>query len=185
MKKPLAEVQPIVNQVARNRWVALLLPLFFLGFVLIVLPQLEGDMPSLSPLSRSHETNLALPPLAQAETLYDGRNPPERLVLATNFATPFFTLHFQPVAQPTNPPPPPPTNKKVTLVYQGFIQNTDGARQAFIKVNNDLFVGTNGHPVLADHILVDVTLRTAVLKNPQGTNVLNFGVPKEIEIPAQ
>jgi len=108
---------------------------------------------------------------------------------ATNAVSPFFTTYFQPPpappAQPAAPPSPPPTTKKIPLTYQGVYETASGEKKAFIKVGDGLFVGSVGAKVVADVVLSDITLRTLTLKNGASqTNILQFNVVKEIEVPA-
>lgn len=109
---------------------------------------------------------------------------------ATNGASPFYTTHFQPLAAPPpktpdpTPAPAKPATKKIQLTYQGVYQTAAGEKKAFVKVGDGLVVGTVGAKVVADWAVAEIALRTLILKNTASqTNILNFNVPKEIEIP--
>jgi len=107
---------------------------------------------------------------------------------ATNGVSPFYTTYFQPppvpAPQPPTPTPPPPTTKKIPLTYQGVYQTAGGEKKAFVKVGEGLFVGPVGAKVVADLVVADIALRTLTLKNAASqTNILQFNVQKEIEIP--
>lgn len=106
---------------------------------------------------------------------------------ATNGVSPFYTTHFQPPTAPpktTPEPTPKPAAKKVQLTYQGVYETAEGEKKAFVKVGDGLMVGTNGAKVVADWTVIDIALRTLTLKNEaSATNILEFNVPKEIEVP--
>lgn len=108
---------------------------------------------------------------------------------ATNEVSPFYTIHFQPAVAPpkTTPdtaPPAKPVPKKVQLTYQGVYETAGGEKKAFVKVGDSLVVGATGAKIVADWSAVEIALRTLTLKNEASqTNILEFNVPKEIEIP--
>jgi hypothetical protein len=106
---------------------------------------------------------------------------------ATNAVSPFYTTYFQPPpAPPAQPvtPAPPATAKKIPLTYQGMME-AGGGKRAFVKVGEGLFVGPVGAKVVADLVVSDIALRTLTLKNAASqTNILQFNVVKEIEVPA-
>jgi hypothetical protein len=106
---------------------------------------------------------------------------------ATNLANPFYTTYFQPPLAPPKPvtlTPPAPTTKKVQLTYQGDSQSSDGIKRAFIKVGDGLFFGPVGSNVVADFVVSEIALHTLTLKNAGSqTNILQFNVPKEVEVP--
>ena len=108
---------------------------------------------------------------------------------ATNAASLFYTTYFQPLSAPPAQPPtptPPPTTKKIPLTYQGVYETAGGDKKAFVKVGEGLFVGPVGAKVVADLVVADIALRTLTLKNAASqTNILQFNVQKEIEVPAQ
>ncbi len=108
---------------------------------------------------------------------------------ARGAASLFYTTYFEPPpappAQPPTPTPPPPTTKKIPLTYQGVYETAGGDKKAFVKVGEGLFVGPVGAKVVADLVVADIGLRTLTLKNAASqTNILQFNVVKEIEVPA-
>ena len=106
---------------------------------------------------------------------------------ATNGLPIVYTMHFQPPPPPPAPAPPPaPTMKKVQLTFQGVYQTADGVKKAFIKVGEELVVGALGAKVVADWAVAEIALRTLTLKDAASqTNILEFSVAKEIEVPNQ
>ncbi|MBI3851097.1 MAG: hypothetical protein HY298_12595 [Verrucomicrobia bacterium] len=106
---------------------------------------------------------------------------------ATNSVNPFYTTYFQPPPtppKPATPTPAPSPTKKILLTYQGVYQTAGGEKKAFVKVGDTLFVGPVGSNVVADLAVVDIALRTLTLKNAASqTNLLQFNVPKEVEVP--
>jgi hypothetical protein len=107
-----------------------------------------------------------------------------RSVSLTNPVSPFYTAYFAPAANPA--PPPPPTTRKVGLVYLGSIEASDGRKQAYVKLDDRMLIGSAGSNVVGTLAIAEVTLRTLVLRDAQGqTNVLQFNVRKEIEIPVK
>ncbi len=105
----------------------------------------------------------------------------------TNGVNPFYTTYFQPPPpppKPVTPAPPPPTTRKIQLTYQGVYETAAGMKKAFVKVGDSLFVGSVGSNVVADLVVADIALGALILKNVASqTNLLQFNVPKEIEVP--
>ncbi|MEW6161455.1 MAG: hypothetical protein AB1813_28835 [Verrucomicrobiota bacterium] len=104
--------------------------------------------------------------------------PPVNAVLGTNALHPFFTTFYQPA------PAPKPTTRTIELVYSGYTQVADGARQAFVKVGPALKVAAPGAKLVSDLAIAEVSLKALILTNAAGqTNRLEFNVKKQIEIP--
>ena len=105
----------------------------------------------------------------------------------SNGVNPFYTTYFQPPPpqpKPVAPTPPPPTTKKIQLTFQGVYETAAGEKKAFVKVGDGLFVGSVGSNVVADLVVGEISLRSLLLKNAAAqTNLLQFNVPKEIEVP--
>jgi hypothetical protein len=105
---------------------------------------------------------------------------PAQLAPPPKTLNPFYTTYYQP------PPSKPPTTRKVGLTYQGFFETTGGQKQAFLKVDDQLFVGPVGAKVVADLVVNNIALRTMTLTNSAAkTNVLEFNARQELEVPVQ
>ncbi len=148
--------------------------------------ELGGQVPNRAALKRRPNPPDATILVGKIEALFSpamvaAMRPP------TNGVSPFYTTYFQPPPQPptpVTPTAPPPTTKKILLVYQGVYQAAAGEKKAFVKVGDGLFVGPVGSNVVADLVVADIALRTLILKNAASqTNLLQFNVPKEIEVP--
>jgi hypothetical protein len=196
MKPIFKDPQAMLSRFMQSWWASILLPVGLLALLIGVLLKLGGDMPSLAGVNRKPVAPASeVVPLSRAETLFSAQAM-ARVVPVTNLDNPLYTLYFkpppeppkpvQPPPPPTNPPPPPPPpTKKVPVVYQGFIEASDGGRKAFIKVGDVTLAGTNGIPVVADRVLAAFDLRTATLLGTNATNVLIFNQVKELELPAK
>ena len=148
---------------------------------------LGGQLPNRAALKRHSNPPDATALVGKIEALFS----PATLVAlrpATNGVNPFYTTYFQPPPpppKPVTPTPPASTTKKVQLTYQGVYQTAAGEKKAFVKVGDGLFVGPVGAKVVADLVVADIALRTLTLKNAASqTNILQFNVQKEIEVPA-
>lgn len=164
---------------------AFLVALFAAAFVLLVVAALGlgGKLPVRSPL-KGRPNSTDVPKLVQRmETLFA----PATLTSlrpATNGPSPFYTTHFQPATPPTAKPAPAPAAKKIQLTFQGLYQSSAGEKRAFVKVGNDVIVGTVGTKVFGDWNIADIALRDLTLKNAAAqTNVLQFNVSKEFDLP--
>lgn len=105
----------------------------------------------------------------------------------TNGVSPFYTTHFQPPGPPPKAPDSASTNsatKKIQLTYQGVYQTAAGEKKAFVKVGDKTVVGSVGAKIVSDWTVAEIALRTLILKNAAAqTNLLEFNMPKEIEVP--
>lgn len=169
-----------------SKWFSIVLLLGTLVLFALTVFELGGQMPNRVALQQRHSPPDATILVGKIEALFSpatvaAMRPP------TNGVNPFYTTYFQPPPQPPKPVPPivpPPTTKKVQLIYQGVYQSAAGEKKAFIKVGDELFVGPVGSNVVADLVVADIALRTLILKNAASqTNLLQFNVPKEIEVP--
>lgn len=145
------------------------------ALLVLTLFGLGGRVPDLPPLGGQGRATPEWPSPAQVG---DWFNVAEltRAVRQTNAINPFFTLHFQ--------PPPPPSTRKVTLTYQGSLRGSEDQVRAFVLVDTNTHVLATGSNVVADHFVKSIALRTLILTNAASqTNVLEFGVPKSLEIP--
>lgn len=167
---------------------ALLLALLFGALVLLVLvaSELGGELPNRAGLKPRPYTPDVTGLARKIEALFSPGTL-NTLRPATNGVSPFYTTHFQPPPPPPAPPPAPtptPTSVKIRLTYQGLYQSAGGEKKAFIKVGEGMVAGVVGAKVVADWSVAEIALRTLILKNPASqTNLLEFNVPKEIEIP--
>ncbi len=160
------------------------------GLVLLVLAvrDLGGELPNRVQPKRHSNPPDATVLGGKIEALFSPTTYPA-LRPATNTVSPFYTTYFQPPpsppAQPATPSPPPPTTKKIPLTYQGVYESASGEKRAFIKVGEGVIVGPVGAKVVADLVVADIALRTLTLKNAASqTNILQFNVTKEVEVPA-
>lgn len=165
---------------------AFLILLLISALVLLVMVALElgGNLPVRSAL-KGRRDSTDVPKLVQRmEALF---SPATLTALhpATNSASPFYTSYFQPATPaPAAKPAPAPAAKKIQLTFQGVYQTSGGEKKAFVKVGNDLVVGSVGAKVFADWTIADIALRTLTLKNAAAqTNVLEFDVSKEFDLP--
>jgi hypothetical protein len=102
------------------------------------------------------------------------------LVQSTTNANPFFTSFYQPA------PVPPPSTRKVPLIYQGFYEAADGRRQAYVKAGEELVIAYLGAKIAGELAVAEIDARLLTLKDPAGkTNLLEFNVRKEVEVPAK
>ena len=95
----------------------------------------------------------------------------------------FWTGSLEPMRPPPPAAPAPPTKMKVSLTYQGFFETADGLNLAFVKVADRQVIGTNGAPVASDYVIAGFDLKTITIRNATQTNLLNFNIPTEIEVP--
>lgn len=151
--------------------------LLFCGLALLLSAAalgLRGTTPALKPVAAA--TDPAAPALrVDVQELFATSAVPNP-AFPTNVVSPFYTLHFQ-------PPPPPPT-RKVQLLYQGSFTTSRGQSRAFVRMGDALMMLTNGARVVADHAVQAIAARALTLTNAAQTNVLQFNVPKTLEVPA-
>ena len=173
------------NSVAKNQWLAAFLPSGLLVLLVPICADLGGALPE--PPTARPRTALTPPvrPVAKIAELFSAASL-GRLAPSTNAANPFYTTYFQP---PPPPPPPPvapkPTTRKISLVYQGFYQTAAGLKKAFVQADDRLLVEAVGNPIIGDLVVIDIGLRALTLKNSAArTNVLEFNIKQEVEIPA-
>ena len=167
-----------------SKWFSIVLFLGTLVLFALTVFELGGQVPNRPALNRRPNSPDATILVGKIEALFSpalvgAMRPP------TNGVGLFYTTYFQPPPQPPQPvipTVPPPTTKKIQLTYQGFIG--EGDRRAFIRVGDGLFFGPVGSNVVADFVVSDIALRALILKNAASqTNLLQFNVPKEIEVP--
>lgn len=172
-----------------SRFFFVILLITALALLVLALNHLGGDLPPRAEVKRQNNpsdfTNVVekIEGLFATETLIALRP-------ATNTVSPFYTTHFQPppapAPEPVAPAPPPSTTKKVSVVYQGVYETAAGDKKAFVKVDQQLVVGNIGTKVVADWTVDTIDRRTLTLKNAVSeTNIFQFNVPKEVEIPIQ
>lgn len=172
-----------------SRVFLIMLLLGALVLVVLVASDLGGELPDRAGLKTRPNPTDATVLVRKIEALFAPATL-KRLRPATNGISPFHTTHFQPLAPPPpktpepTPTPPKPATKKIQLTYQGVYQTAAGEKKAFVKVGDGLVVGTVGAKVVADWAVADIALRTLTLKNASSqTNILEFNLPKEIEVP--
>jgi hypothetical protein len=169
-----------------SKWFSILLLLGTLVLLTLTVFELGGQMLNRAALKRHPSPPDATILVGKIEALFSPATV-AAMRLPTNGVNPFYTTYFQPppqLPQPVPPTVPPPTTKKVQLTYQGVYQTAAGEKKAFIKVGNGLFVGPVGSNVVADLVVADIAIRTLILKNAASqTNLLQFNVSKEIEVP--
>ncbi len=160
----------------RHFWLALATLAGLVTLLGLTLLSLGGRVPDLRPLGGQGRATPEWPSPAQVGDWFSVGEL-ARAVHQTNAINPFSTRYFQ--------PPPPPSTRTATLTYQGFLQNSDGSQiRAFILVDTNMVVLAPGAKVVADHAVKSLALRTLILTNASGqTNVLEFGVPKHLEVP--
>ena len=170
-----------------SRWFSATVLIGTLVLLTLAAFDLGGDLQNHAELKRRANPPDATVLVGKIEALFS----PATLVAlrpATNGVNAFYTTHFQPPPtppKPADPTPPPPAPKKIQLTYQGVYQTAAGEKKAFVKVGDGLFVGPVGAKVAADLVVADITVRTLVLKNAAAqTNILEFNVKKDVEVPA-
>lgn len=144
--------------------------------VFLVVQEFGGQVPAppvlpakSSPASKTQRTR-------QIDDLFSLSFLAQRKV-ATNLNNPFFSGPFQ-------SPPPPPTTRKITVVYQGYFTTTHGEKQAFVKVGDQLIVGSVGTKIAADLTINLIDLGTLTLTDGAGKPTpLPFNAPQTLEIP--
>lgn len=160
----------------RTLWFSVLLLAGLLVLLVAVFFGFGGTLPALRPLPLGGETVNAVFPQRSFEGLFATSALPP-LTVPSNAINPFYTLYFQ-------PPPPPPT-KKVQLVYAGCVVSSTGLHQAYVRLGDTLLILTNGAKVVADHAIQNIAVKSVTLTNAAGqTNVIEFNVPKALEVPA-
>jgi len=162
----------------KNLWLSLSLAVGVLVLVIAALVDLGGSMPVLAALRSRPKAPLRGLPDGVSEWFSPARVAGSLNV--TNGGNAFYTLRFQ-----VPPPPPPPATKKVELLYQGFLEASTGLRRAYVKVADAPLLLPTGARVVADHAIQSMTFRTLTLTNAAGqTNVLEFNVKKQLDVPA-
>jgi hypothetical protein len=161
----------------RDRWTATLLLAGLVALLVLVLRDYGVGLPGFPKTSRQTEPTTIPISEAQLEKLFATNALPS--LQTVSLTGPFFTTHFQP------PKPPPPTTRKVSMVYQGFIQSTDGDRKAFIRIDDtDHAVGL-GRIVIADLAVSAIQTQALILTNATAhTHVLQFNQATPVEVPA-
>jgi len=161
----------------RDRWIATLLLVGLLTLLVLVLSDYGIGLPQFPRPARESENSLIPISEAQLEELLAPGGVP--VLRSTNLSNPFFTAHFQP------PKPPPPTTRKVSMIYQGFFQSTDGDKQAFVRVDDANLTVALGAPIVADLAVSEINVRTLTVTNSASrTNVLEFNQTVSLEVPA-
>jgi hypothetical protein len=166
----------MLKSVERDRWIAALLLIGLVVLLGFVVRHFGVDIPEFPASHRRPPAPTAVVPIGRLDAL-DSLFKVPQLWRPTNPVTPFYTTHFQP------PPPKPPTTRKVDLTYVGHFRASGGERRAYVRVGDNLFVGPTGSNVVADLTVTDIALRTLTLKSPTQTNVLEFKVLKQVEVP--
>jgi hypothetical protein len=167
----------ILRFIQRNFWIAAAVLIGSIVLLALTISHLGGRVPALKPFGRPAGGTNERPTLKQVEGWFQAASL-TRLIAQTGSPNPFFTLHFQ--------PPPPPTTRKVELTYHGNITPSTGSRRAFVRVDTNSMVFTNGARVVADHAIQEIALRTLILTNAAGqTNVLEFNIKRVLEVPIQ
>jgi hypothetical protein len=161
----------------RNFWIAAASLAGLLTLLVLTAISLGGRVPALKPLGNPSAVTNDRPTLRQVEGWFQAASL-TNLLAQTSGPGPFFTLHFQ--------PPPPPTTRRVQLTYHGNITPSAGSRRAFVRVGTNSLVFVAGAHVVADHGILDIAQRTLILTNAAGqTNVLEFNIPKVLEVPIE
>jgi hypothetical protein len=166
----------MLNSVERDRWIAALLLVGLVVLLGFVVRQFGVDIPDFPVSSRHPPPSMPAVTLGRLDSLDTLFKVPQ-LGAVTNPVTPFYTTHFQPS------PPKPPTTRRVDVTYLGHFQTAAGQRRAYVRAGETLFVGPVGSNVVADLTVTDIALRTLTLKSATQTNVLEFQVLKQLEVP--
>lgn len=148
----------------------------FVGLLLLAVASFGGRLPRLSALPQDQPHSFR--PFAREPfvALFAPTSLPP-LVTPSNAVSPFWTLHFQ--------PPAPPQTRKIELLYQGCYESSGAQFLAFVRLGDSLLVLTNGAKAVADHAVMEISTKSVVLTNTaRQTNVLDFNVPKTLEVPA-
>ena len=167
----------MLNGLKRDRWTAALLLAGLLVLLTLVLRDYGVGLPQFPTSGHRSETTL----IPVSENQFDGLIASSSVptLHRTNLSNPFFTAHFQP------PKPPAPTTRKVNMIYQGFVQSTDGDKQAFVRVDDTNLTAALGRPIVADLAVSDINVQSLTLTNSASrTNVLEFNKSTSVEVPS-
>ncbi len=178
-------LKPLIN----SRFFFAILLIAAATLLVFAITDLGGNLPDRAEIKRQNHP----PDFTNVVEKIEGLFATETLTAlrpVTNAVNPFYTTHFQPppapAPAPVAPTPPPATTKKVSIVYQGVYETAAGVKKAFIKVDQQLVVGDLGAKVVADWVVDAIDRRTLTLKNAASeTNMFQFNVAKEVEIPIQ
>ncbi len=88
---------------------------------------------------------------------------------------------------PAPPPAPPPSNtKQLELLYQGFVNSSQGEKKAFVMVGDKLVVGGVGTKVVLNYLIAGISPTVLSLKDDSGKELpLSFNAKMPIQVPAQ
>ncbi len=186
------------NQTASKRWFAIGL-LLAAGFLLtLVAMTFDDNSVPLPALNEKPDPVDRIVPVNRIEQLSSDLTQSPVLPLV-NGSHPFFTLHFkpappvptplpvvEPVPEPAPPTPPAPVFKKFVLLYQGVYKTAEGSNQAFVRLENELFVLPPGGSVLDDWAIAEISWQKLTLTNRAAeTTILEFNREKTLEIQEQ
>jgi hypothetical protein len=167
----------MLKSLQRDRWIAILLLAGLLILLFLVLGDYGVGLPQFPRPVRESESAVLPITEAQLEALLAPEAVP--VLRATNLSSPFFTAHFEPRK------PPPPTTRKVSMIYQGFFESTDGDKQAFVRVGDANLTVALGGPVIADLAVSEISVPALTVTNSASrTNVLEFNKTVSVEVPA-
>ena len=164
--KTLPDIKFAFSTVFNSRWIIPLAGVATLLMLYLMVLELTKGMPKLTVIH---------PAAARKEDI--PLNEIELLAGASYWTGPLEAMSTLPPAVPAA------TTKKVSLTYQGFFETADGLKLAFVKLADSQVIGTNGAPVVVDYVIAEFDLKTITIRNATRTNVLNFNIPTEIEVP--
>jgi hypothetical protein len=166
----------MLKSVERDRWIAGALLIGLVVLLGFVVRHFGVDIPDFPVSTRPPPAAAASVPVRRLDAL-DALFKVPQLWVPTNPVTPFFTTHFQP------PAPKPPTTRKVDLTYVGNLRTSRGDLRAYVRVGDTLFFGPVGSNVVGDLVVADIALRNLTVRSGTQTNVLEFQVLKQLEVP--
>ena len=165
--KTLPDIKSAFRTLFNSRWIIPLAGAATLLMSYLMVLELTKGMPNLIAIHPASVLKESIP-LSQVEQLSGAS---------------FWTGPIEPMGTPPPAPPAPPTKMKVSLTYQGFFETADGLKLAYVKVADRQVIGTNGAPVVSDYVIAGFDLKTITIRNATQTNLLNFNIPTEIEVP--
>jgi hypothetical protein len=168
----------MLTSVERDRWIAAALLVGLVVLLGSVIRHFGVDIPDFPVSSRPPPPPTAGVPIRRLDSL-DALFKVPQLWMPTNALTPFHTTYFQP------PSPKPPSTRKVDLTYVGHVRTSWGELRAYVRVGDTLFVGPVGSNVVADLTVANIAVSNLTVKSTTQTNVLEFKVQQQVEVPVQ
>ena len=197
MRLDFDAMKSALSRLLQSPWLGAII-LVAAGVLMAVVATDLGDrLPQLPSIHYAAASSQRQFPLAKIESLL-ARESLAQVRLATNGTHAFFTRFFElrpvpPAPAPTPAlvlaqpePTPSPTTRKAVLLYQGVYESATGQKKAFVKVERELHILTNGAKVIPDWAIADIGIRKLTLTNSSAqTNILEFNATKELEVPVK